>query len=453
MKRLLTMVSLLAFAAAAFLGGYLYDRWHQAQRGSSRQEPRKIAYYQDPMHPWYKSDKPGIAPDCGMKLVPIYADGSVGHSAAPATGSERRDGTSAQPPGTIQLSADRQQLMGVRYTQVEISPGATSIRAVGKVAEDETRITRVHSKVDGWIDKVTVGFTGDFVRQGQTLLTVYSPELLSVQQEYLLSLKARDVMSHSSMAELSSTSGSLVHATRRRLELLDMSSSQIADLEHTGAAVKTVAVFSPTTGYVLARNAFASQRITPETELYQIADLSHVWVLADVFETDAPNVRIGQVAHINAPGDPSIDVMARVSYIQPEIDPATRTWKVRLDVPNRRMKLKPQMYLELTFDIKTPPVLQIPAEAVINAGPSSTVFVDRGNGFFEPRTVQTGQRLGDRIQILGGLQAGERIVSSGAFLLDSESQLRSGSPRAGDSEKSEGSPMPGMAEHQHGIKQ
>jgi Cu(I)/Ag(I) efflux system membrane fusion protein len=436
MKRLGYILAALVFLGIAFLAGYLFDRWSQSRtHGSTAAADRKILYYQDPMHPWYKSDKPGIAPDCGMKLVPIYSGNQSGNKSNDKSESQPANASTPAPPaGAIEISADRQQLMGVRYGVVESSPGVDSIRAVGKVAEDETRVTRVHAKVEGWIDRVFVDFTGDVVRKGQTLLTLYSPELLATQQEYLLALKARDVMHHSSMPEAAINSQSLALAARKRLELLDIPSVEVDELERTGKPVKSVAVYSPTSGYIMTRNAFASQRVTPETELYQIVDLSRVWIMADVFEADAPRIHVGQLAHISSPNNEVRPLTARVSYIQPQIDAASRTLKVRLDVPNPQNRLKPEAYLDVAFDVRTPTRLQVPTEAVLDTGAGKRVFLDRGNGFFEPRDVETGDRVGDQIQILKGLEAGQRIVVSAAFLLDSESQMKSATGEMGHSD-------------------
>jgi RND family efflux transporter MFP subunit len=404
------------------------------------------------MHPWYKSDKPGIAPDCGMKLQPVYADGTMGASGEasarkidhyrdpqdpkyasdkpglnPATGNDLEPVYADQqvpPPGAIQISADKQQLIGMRYGTAEWSSEGQSMRFAGRVVPDETRVTRIHAKVEGWIERVSVDFTGQLIRQGQPLLTLYSPELLASQQELLLAMKAKGIMQHSSMAESADNSAALVQAARHRLELWDLSQSQIDEIERTGQPIKSITLYSSADGYVTARNAFAGQRITPETELYAITDLSRVWVMADVFETDAPQIRMGQSATVIVPRG-SGALTARVAYLQPEIDPATRTLKVRLDLPNPGLRLKPEMFVDVEMQLGGGRRLTVPAEAVLDSGVTKTIFLDSGNGYFEPRQVETGQRIGDRVEILKGLQPGERIVISAAFLLNSESQMKS----------------------------
>lgn len=408
MKRIVVTFLLIA---AAFLGGYWFRRPVTAP--AAPKDARKILYYVDPMHPAYKSDKPGIAPDCGMKLVPVYEESAPAHDMA-----------AMAPAGTVQVSPERQQLIGVRYGQVEYTSAAQVIRAQGKVALDETRLSHVHSRTEGWIEKVYVGFTGDLVKKGQPLLTIYSPDLLATQQEYLLALKAKDIMRHSTMREVAADNDSLVEAARKRLELWSLTDTQIDEVRRTGKPLASVTLYSPAQGYVLTRNAFANQKIAPDTELYTVADLSRVWVLASVFEYEAPLVRAGQAATVSLPYAGGRTYRARVSYIQPQVDPATRTIQVRLELDNPALALKPDMFVDVELAVAQPSRLTVPAEAVLDSGLTKTVFVDRGNGSFEPREVSTGQQIGDRIEVLKGLKAGERIVTSGNFLLGSESQLK-----------------------------
>lgn len=446
----------LLFCAIGFIFafGFGYGRWYST-RPAAKSE-RKILYYVDAMHPWYKSDKPGIAPDCGMKLQPVYADGSIGPAGAPATDAPSRriigyrdphdpsyasnkpglnpaTGNDLEPvyadqaaagPGAIQISAEKQQLIGMRYGTAEWTTDGQQVHFSGRVVPDETRVTRIHPKVEGWIERVSADFTGQFIRQGQALATVYSPELLASQQELLLAVKANGLMQHSSLHESADNSAALLEAARRRLELLDLSSAQLEEVERTGKPIKSITIYSPADGYVTARNAFPGLRITPETELYALTDLSRVWVMADVFEADAPQIRMGQLAIISLPGSAGA-LTARVSYLQPEIDPATRTLKVRLDMANPGLHLKPEMFVDVAMQLGGGRRLTVPAEAVLDSGVTKTIFLDRGNGTFEPRQVETGQRIGDRVEILKGVQPGERIVISAAFLLNSESQMKS----------------------------
>ncbi len=417
MKTLKFLLALIG-VGLVFVIGFGYGRWYST-RPAVNANTRKILYYVDSMHPWYKSDKPGIAPDCGMKLEPLYA----GEAPPSAEGG-------GPPPNTMLIGQDKQQLAGVRIGKAEWSSEGETIRAAGRVAADETRISRVHSKVEGWIEHVSADFTGQSIEKGQPLLTMYSPEMLASQQELLLALKARDLMHHSSLAESAGNSDSLLEAARRRLELWDLTRDQIAEVERTGKPVRSIALFAPSAGYLTARNAFPGQKISPDTELYTITDLSRVWVMADVFESDAPQVRTGQGARILLPGGGAL--AARVSYLQPQIDPATRTLKVRLDVANPGMRLKPDEFVDVEMTLGAARRLMVPADAVLDSGEVQTIFVDRGNGYFEPKQVQIGDRIGDRVEIRKGITAADNIVISGAFLLNSESQIK---PVAGGGSK------------------
>jgi len=383
------------------------------------EENRKVLYYRDPQNPAYKSDKPGMNPETGNDLVPVYADDP-----------------STMPPGTIRVSPEKQQLIGVKYGVVESDTAGQDIRAVGRVAPDETRIARVQTRIEGWIERVFVDFTGKLVERGEPLLTLYSPEMLATQQEYLLALRSRDILKNSSVSSLREDSNGLVDAARRRMELWGLSAVQIEQIEATQKPITNVTINSPVSGYVAARNAFTKQRITPETELYTIVDLSRVWVMADVFEYEAGSVRQGQRAVVTATAYPGQQFPATVSYIQPAVDPQTRTLRVRLELGNPNLVLKPDMYVNVELFTGAKKRLVVPVNAVLNSGLRQTVFVDRGNGYLEPRHVQLGKQFAGRVEILSGLRAGERIVTSGTFLIDSESQLKSAAS--------------GAASHQHG---
>lgn len=448
-------IFVLALLAASFFGGYAYKSWFgPSGDGSATAGGRKILYYVDPMHPAYKSDKPGIAPDCGMKLEPVYADGGPAEAAStqpkgkvlyyrdpqhpdyksdkpglnPETGNELEpvyeNDPATFPVGTVQISPEKQQLIGVTYGTAEVTGGSQTIRAAGKVTYDETRIAHVHTKYEGWIDKVYVDFTGKLVEKGQPLLTIYSPELLASQRELLLAVKAKEVMKKSPFEGAIDQSETLFEAARRRLELWDISEAQINELLATGKPIKNITLYSPISGYVLERKAFSQLKVMPDTDLYTVADLSKIWIMADVFEYEAPSIHVGQPARIELSYYPGKSFGARVSYIQPQVDPMTRTLKVRLETDNPGVVLKPDMYVDVKFHVESPATLTVPAGAVLDAGERKTVFVDRGNGYFEPRAVETGERKGDRTTILSGLKAGERIVTSGNFLIDSESQMK-----------------------------
>ena len=273
------------------------------------------------------------------------------------------------------------------------------------------------------------------MEKGQKLLTLYSPEMLAAEQDYLLALQARKILRTSPLPEASENSDSLLRASRTRLELWDLSPAQLDEIESTGNTIRAITLYAPAGGFVIARNAFPGQRVSPDTQLYEISDLSRVWIIADVFESDAMNVRMGQNAVVSAPYQKGRRLAARITYIQPQVDPATRTMKVRLEAANPGYQLKPDMFVDVEFQVAAERKLTVPSEAVLDAGLRKTVFVDRGNGHLEPREVETGEHAGDRIEILKGLKPGERIVTSGNFLIDSESQLKQALQASGEAVK------------------
>lgn len=451
--------------AAAFAGGFGYGRWY-GPRNQARTPAAKPKGYHCPMHPHYHSDKPGACPICGMKLVPdddaalpagadaqkpagkilYYRDPKAPDFKSDKPGINPETGNNLEPVyesapaempmGTIRVSPEKQQLIGVKFGEVTSDVGTHSFRSVGKVTMDETRLSKVQTRIEGWIEKVFVDFAGKLVEKGQPLLTLYSPEMLASQQEYLLAIRSREIMKDSPLASSQAQADSLLAAARKRLELFSLSEPQIEEITRTRKPLTNITINSPISGYVITRNAFPKQRITPETELYTVVDLSKVWIMADVFENEASMIRIGMPARVSLSYGNNKKFNGRVSYIQPDVDPTTRTLKVRIEADNPGMLLKPDMFVDVEFSVAMPSRMTVPAEAVLDTGLRQTVFVDRGNGYIEPRQVETGGRVGNRVEILKGLSPSERIVISGNFLIDSESQLKSSAA--------------GMPGHQHG---
>ncbi len=373
---------------------------------------RKVLYWIDPMDPSHRYDKPGKAPD-GMDLTPVYAE-----EAGAATGGKL-------PAGTIHISPRKQQLIGVQLGEAAEQRLEKTIRAAARLAYDETRIARVQPRVSGWIDHVSVDFTGRLVKKNQPLLSVYSPELVSTQQELLVAAKAREALAKSPYPDVASGARSLYDSTRERLRLYNISEAQIGEIEKRGSPVTAMTLASPISGFVIARNAYPGQRVAPETELYTIADLSTVWALAEIYEYEAPMVRLGQEATMTLAGFPGQVFKGKVGYIYPDLDKSTRTIKVRIEFPNPRFELKPDMYANVEFHIDFGNRLSVPEEAVLDSGAEQIVFVAHGDGYFEPRKVGLGEKVGGRYVVLGGLAAGERVVTSANFLIDSESKLKS----------------------------
>ncbi|HEY9434990.1 MAG TPA: efflux RND transporter periplasmic adaptor subunit [Blastocatellia bacterium] len=375
-------------------------------------QARRVLYWVDPMHPAYKSDKPGKAPDCGMDLVPVYENGT-GQFAADL------------PEGAFRISPEKQQLIGVQYGEADYKAVFKTLRAVGRLTYDETKIARIHTKIDGWIEQVYVDFTGKLVKKGQPLITIYSPELLQTQQEFLLARRGRDELAESPFREAVNASESLFQAARKRLELWDVSEAQIDELEKSGKPTKTLTLYAPADGFVLTRNTFAKQRVTPETELYAIADLSTIWVMADLYEYEAAEIKAGQTADVTLSYYPGRSYRGKVTYIYPQLDNTTRTLKARVELPNPQFMLKPDMFANVELKIDYGKRLIVPQEAVMDSGAEQLVFVAHEGGYFEPRKVQIGAKVDNTFIVLGGLKAGERVVTSANFLIDSESKLKS----------------------------
>jgi len=368
----------------------------------------KVLYWYDPMHPQYKTDKPGKAPDCGMDLVPKYAG----------------EQASAMAPGSVMLSAEKQQLIGVRTTEVKRESLIRDVRTTGQIIADETKIAHVHVKINGFIEQVFVDYIGQLVKKGQPLFTLYSPDLVSTQEEYLIAKRGEKTLSTSPFAEVAQGSVSLLRSTRERLKLWDISDEQIKKLDETGEVSRTLTFYSPITGFVMDRKAFPQTSVTPDTELYTVSDLSTVWVNADIFEYEVPFVRVGQHAEMQLSYYPGKTWNGRVSFIYPTVDPTTRTVKVRVEFPNSNFRLKPQMFADVELKINYGNQIVVPQEAVLDSGKEQRVFVAKGDGYFEPRQITTGAKLEGEVVVLSGLKAGETVVSSGNFLIDSESRLK-----------------------------
>ncbi|HME61769.1 MAG TPA: efflux RND transporter periplasmic adaptor subunit [Candidatus Binatia bacterium] len=349
---------------------------------------------------------------------------SSGHSeSGTAGGTQSMQGHDMSSPG-VNISPERQQLVGIRTATAEIRPLTQKIRTVGIVTYDETRVAQVFSKVEGWIEKLLVNYTGTLVRKGQPLFTLYSPDLVATQEEYLLALKAKQTLGSSSIKEISAGSDSLLESAHRRLSLWDISEEQINNLEKTGKPQRTLTFYSPISGFVLKKDAFQGMRVMPDKELYTITDLSTVWVNADIYEYELAHIHVGQKATINLAYYPARDFVGKVSWISPVLDEKTRTAKVRLEFANRDFILKPEMYANAEIEINAGRKLAVPDEAVLDSGLRKVVFLDKGEGRFEPAEVKIGNKFDGYYEVLEGLSPGERILASAGFLLDSESRLK-----------------------------
>jgi Cu(I)/Ag(I) efflux system membrane fusion protein len=421
MNKLFSHKLSLGIVAALIILSFMVGSWSQYKRRSELNSAgeRAILYYVDPMHPSYKSDKPGIAPDCGMKLEPVYADGAMGVGGAE---------TGSSTPGAVKISADRQQLIGVKVATVEKKPVTQTIRVLGRVAVDETRIYFINATIDGWISKTYPNATGSFVKKNEVLAAFYSPDFLSSQQAYLFALRSSDRVggtkpdSPGRAAQLQQFEINL-QQYRDSLRNLGMGETQIEKLKTTRAYMENVDITSPADGVILARGVSTGQRFEKGKELYRIADLSSIWILADIFENEAQFFKPGSKVLVSLPHQ-NMTFSARVSNALPQFDNVSRTLKVRLEVDNPDIALKPDMFVDIELPVHYPPTFTVPVDAVVDTGMRKLVFVDKGGGVFEPRRVDTGWRRGGLVEISRGLMNGERIVVSGTFMIDSESRMQ-----------------------------
>ncbi|HVN78603.1 MAG TPA: efflux RND transporter periplasmic adaptor subunit [Terriglobia bacterium] len=386
---------------------------HEGHKTAEARTPaeRKILYYVDPMNPQNRSDKLGKAPD-GMDLVPVYSDETAGVG---------EPGIPGYVP--VKISQERQQMMGITLDEAKLMDLQQSIRTVGLVAAEETRLHHVHTKFEGYIQDIYVNSVGQPVKKGDPLFSVYSPDLWATQKEYLLALRAK--RKFDSLGPDSSLNGiDLLESARQRLSLWDIRADEIAQLEKTEQPLKALEIYSPVSGTVTARTAVQGMRVMPADTLYDIIDLSSIWVLADIYEVNLPFIRIGQPAEITLAYQPSKVWRGLISFIYPTLDEKTRTVKVRIELPNPTEVFKPEMYANVEFKGSLGKALAVPESAVITTGERSLVFVAKGDGQFEPREVKTGVKIRNFYEIKSGLSGGDKVVTGANFLLDSESKLK-----------------------------
>ncbi|HEY8156434.1 MAG TPA: efflux RND transporter periplasmic adaptor subunit [Myxococcota bacterium] len=322
----------------------------------------------------------------------------------------------------VEVPFERRQLTGVRVEPIEVRELTREIRTVGLVVADERRVRRIQTKISGWVEQLFVSFTGEAVRPGQPILSIYSPELVASQREYLLALEAFGGTGDSGRFD-ERDRRRLLDSARTRLRLWDVEASHIEELERSRDPQRRMVLHSPIAGYVTFKAVQQGMYVTPEMELYTVADLDHVWIWADVNEDEIALVTLGQQARIEVASAPGERVGA-ISFLQPTVDAATRTLRVRFDVDNADDALKPGMYATVTLERPLGQILALPEEAVIDTGVRKVVFVEVSDGHFQPREVKLGRKGAAHYEVLGGLVAAEKVVVSAQFLLDSESRLR-----------------------------
>jgi Cu(I)/Ag(I) efflux system membrane fusion protein len=370
-----------------------------------------VLYYVDPMHPAYRSERPGKAPDCGMDLVPVYAGGG---RAEPA----------AMSPGSVHLTPDQERAVRLETETVQTASAAHGIHTAGRVAPDEALTYRVSAGVDGWVRRVFSDRTGTRVKRGEALAAFYSKDVSAPQQAYVYALESYERLKQapSPPADPLSLATQQLATARDNLEFLGMGEAQIQQLGRTRGEVFDVNLTAPADGQILERRVAVGQRFMKGELLYRIANLDRVWVLADVHPGDAALLGAVAKARIRIEGLSPLE--ARIAAAPPQFDELGRTGKLRLEVNNPRGSLVPGMIVNVDLDIPARSAVTVHADAVIDSGTAKRVFIALGDGQYELRQVETGWQEGDRVEIRGGLKAGERVVTAGAFLLDSESRMK-----------------------------
>jgi Cu(I)/Ag(I) efflux system membrane fusion protein len=361
---------------------------------SAAEDDDAIAYYTCPMHTSVKADAPGQCPICSMDLTPV-------------THGELKS-------GILRVDFERLQRIGVRFTKVEREALTRTITTVGEVVLDENRLRDVTVRTAGWVDKLYVEETGELVQRGQALLELYSPEILTGAEELLAARRAT-----------SSAKDRLVSAAERKLSLLGMTRAQIAQLVRREQARDRITIAAPTGGYVIEKNVVEGNRVEADTAMFRIADLSEVWIDAQIYEADLPLVKTGQPAQVSLAFVPGRHFVGAIDYVHPRLDPRTRTVRARIVLPNPELVLRPGMFADVDIEVDLGERLVVPQEAVIYAGPRRLVFVDIGDGRLQPRPVSTGVQVPGLVEIVSGVALGERIVASGNFLIAAESRIRS----------------------------
>lgn len=413
-----------ALASAILGGGAVHllahgDEVHDAHAVASASSPTPVeskpaaTQYTCPMHPSIVQDHPGKCPICGMDLVPMTtAPTSPGDSSVP----------SVEGLAPVTIDPSRQQLIGLRTASVAEGKVGGTWRTNGRVALDETRVRRVNMKVAGFVEDVHADFTGKPVRRGEPLLSIYSPELLAAQEEYLLALRTRAALNQA--GGMATDGDALVAAARRKLRLWDVPEAALERLARTGEATRTLTLVSPISGVITKKEVVEGARLEMGTTPYEIVDLSRVWVLADVYESELRHVKVGMPATLQLKAFPNRVFAGKVAFLDPLLDPATRTVKVRLEFPNPDGDLRPEMFGEVVLRGTARDALKIPADAVVPTGTIQVVFVALGDGRFQPREVRLGESDGKSVEVTSGLKAGDQVVTGANFLVDSESRLR-----------------------------
>ena len=412
----------LLIVAVSVTGGLLYKNgWFKDDGGGHSKLEHKIQLWTCSMHPFIIKDKPGSCPICGMELIKKLDSAPAGAAQTPEQKQQ------ADMLGHVSLSPTQRVMANVATVEAAISTLNKEINAVGIVQYDQSRQAKVTAWIAGRIDQLHVNTVGANVSKDKPVAEIYSPDLLATQQEYLLAVKSREQLKNSTIPSIAQNGDGLVASSRQRLMLFGVKESQIAELEKAGKPNIRLPIYTPLSGVVIEKMVQQGQYVNTGEVLFNIADLSKVWVEIDVFENEVPYVQVGQQVEIRSSADHKIASSGRISFLYPFHDPKTHTVKARVEMANPGMKLKPDMFVNAIIKVPLVKGIVVPATALIDTGKRQVVWVETSPGMFEPRDVQVGERVGERVQILSGLKPGDKVAVSGGYLIDSESQLKGGS--------------------------
>ena len=407
------LIILLAIAAG---GGWFL--WQNKEGGKAADTKHIQQLYTCSMHPFIIKEKPGLCPVCGMELIKKI-ESAVKGVVQPA-GEPKRADLHEQ----VSLSEKQRVMANVATTEVKNETLNKEINAVGIVQYNQSRQAKVTAWIAGRLEKLNVNSIGAFVSKEKAVAEIYSPDLVASQQEYLLALKSREQLKNSPIASIAQNGDGLVASARQRLLLFGVKEGQIAELEKSGKPNIRIPIYSPFSGVVIEKMVQQGQYVAMGEALFNIADLSSVWVEMEIYENEVSNIHLGQQVEIRSQAFPDKPSTGRIAFVYPFLDPKTRTVKARVDLANPGLKLKPEMFVNAIIRMPLSPSLVVPVTALMNTGKRQVVWVESSPGMFESRTVQLGQQSGEKVQILSGLQAGDKVAVSGGYLIDSESQLK-----------------------------
>ena len=401
-------------------GGWLYKNgWLKDDGdGHSKLEHAAKTLYTCSMHPFIIKDKPGTCPICGMELIK-----KIDTTAQSATPQAKQQG---DMPGQVTLSPAQRIMANVATLEVKQAALNKEINAVGIVQYDQSRQAKVTAWIAGRIDQLNVSTVGAYISRDKPVAEIYSPDLVATQQEYLLAVRSREQLKGSPIPSISQNGEGLVQSAKQRLMLFGVKESQNAELEKAGKPNIRIPIYTPQSGVVIEKMVQKGQYVNVGEVLFNVADISSVWVEIEVYENEFSNIRVGQQVEIQSQSYPGKPFMGKVAFIYPFLDPKTRTVKVRVEMPNPGMKLKPDMFVKALIKVPLGKTIVVPVTAVMDSGKRQTVWVETSPGMFEPRDVRLGQQTDDKVQVLSGLAAGDKVAVSGAYLIDSESQLKGG---------------------------